>query len=123
MYHSIVKVKKNLGPEFFKIKLQSLICNIANTSYAHAVLLCCLQAITSVYTSKNVAGCKKSARPIRSSIANRHVRPKTLISVEAKKLLIKNLLIVYSIFSQLCLALSLGHLFHTIIINKGGQVT
>ena len=59
MYHSVVKVKKNLGPEFFKIKLQSLICNIANTSYAHAVLLCCLQAITSVYTSKNVAGCKK----------------------------------------------------------------
>ena len=37
-------------------------------------------------------GCKKSARPIRSSIANRYVRPKTLISVEAKKLLIKNLL-------------------------------
>ena len=37
-------------------------------------------------------GCKKSARPIRSSIANRYVRPKPLISVEAKKLLIKNLL-------------------------------
>ena len=36
-------------------------------------------------------GCKKSTRPIRSSIANRYVRPKTLISVEAKKLLIKNL--------------------------------
>ena len=30
-------------------------------------------------------GCKKSARPIRSSIANRYVQPKTLISVEAKK--------------------------------------
>ena len=28
MYHSVVKVKKNLGLEFFKIKLQSLICNI-----------------------------------------------------------------------------------------------
>ena len=37
-------------------------------------------------------GCKKSVRPIISSIANRYVRPKTLISVEAKKLLIKNLL-------------------------------
>ena len=24
----VVKVKKNLGPEFFKVKLQSLICNI-----------------------------------------------------------------------------------------------
>ena len=28
MYHSVVKVLKNLGPEIFKIKLQSLICNI-----------------------------------------------------------------------------------------------
>ena len=37
--------------------------------------------------SKNTPG----ARPIRSNIANRYVRPKTLISVEAKKLLIKNL--------------------------------
>ena len=35
-------------------------------------------------------GCKKSARPIRSSIVNRYVQPKTLISVEAEKLLIKN---------------------------------
>ena len=26
MYHSVVKVKNNLGPEFFKIKFQSLIC-------------------------------------------------------------------------------------------------
>ena len=30
-------------------------------------------------------------KPIRSSIVNRYVRPKTLISAEAKKLLIKNL--------------------------------
>ena len=42
-------------------------------------------------TKQKHPGCKKSARPIRSSIANRYVRPKTLISVEAKKLLIKNL--------------------------------
>ena len=28
MYHSVVKVKKYLRPEFFKIKLQSLIYNI-----------------------------------------------------------------------------------------------
>ena len=40
--------------------------------------------------NKNTLGVK-SVRPIRSSIANRYVRPKTLISVEAKKLLIKNL--------------------------------
>ena len=61
------------------------------------------------YTKQKHPGYKKSARPIRSSIANRYVRPKTLLSVEAKKLLIKNLFnylndihtIVYSIFSQL----------------------
>ena len=41
--------------------------------------------------NKNTLGIKKCARPIRSSIANRYVRSKTLISVEAKKLLIKNL--------------------------------
>ena len=45
-----------------------------------------------LYAKQKHPGCKKSARPIRSSIANRYVRPKTLISVEAKKLLIKNLL-------------------------------
>ena len=39
--------------------------------------------------------CKKSVKPIRSSIANRYVRSKTFISVEAKKLLIKNLLTTY----------------------------
>ena len=57
MYHSVVKVLKNLGLEVFKIKLQSSIYNIAcyaSTSYAHAVLLCCLLEITSVYTSKKV---------------------------------------------------------------------
>ena len=30
-------------------------------------------------------GCKKSARPIRSSIVNSCMRPKSLISVKAKK--------------------------------------
>ena len=44
-----------------------------------------------IYTKQKYLGYKKSARPIRSSIANRYVRPKTLISFEAKKLLIKNL--------------------------------
>ena len=43
------------------------------------------------YAKQKHLGCKKSVRPIRSSIANRYVRPKTLISFEAKKLLIKNL--------------------------------
>ena len=41
--------------------------------------------------NKNTPGVNKGARPIKSSIANRYVRPKTLISVEAKKLLITNL--------------------------------
>ena len=43
------------------------------------------------YAKQKHPGCKKSARLIRSSIVNRYVRPKTLVSVEAKKLLIKNL--------------------------------
>ena len=47
--------------------------------------------INNYMLNKNTLGVKKSARSIRSSIANRYVRPKTLISVEAKKLLIKNL--------------------------------
>ena len=40
--------------------------------------------------NKNTWGVK-NARPIRSNIANRHVRPKTLISAEAKKLLTKTI--------------------------------
>ena len=54
----------------------------------------CMQATRQISQSnakQKHPGCKKSARPIRSSIANRYVRPKTLISFEAKKLLIKNL--------------------------------
>ena len=47
-------------------------------------------------------GCKKCARPIRSSIANRYVRPKILISVEAKKLLIKNLFNYLNDIQQAC---------------------
>ena len=61
------------------------------------------------YAKQKHPGYKKSARPIRSSIVHKYVRSKTLISAEAKKLLIKNLFnclndirtIVYSIFSQL----------------------
>ena len=49
-------------------------------------------ALVKHYAKQKHPGCKKNTRPIRSSIANRYVRPKTLISVEAKKLLIKNLL-------------------------------
>ena len=37
------------------------------------------------YAKQKQPGCKKSARPIRSSIANGHKRPKTLISGKAKK--------------------------------------
>ena len=48
--------------------------------------------VTATYYSRLHAkqkhlGCKKSARPIRSNVANRHVRLKTLISAGAKKLL------------------------------------
>ena len=44
-----------------------------------------LGSLSVIYAKQKHPGCKKSARPIRSSIANRYVRPKTLISVEAKK--------------------------------------
>ena len=37
------------------------------------------------YAKQKHPECKKSARPIGSSIVNRYVRPKTLISAEAKK--------------------------------------
>ena len=50
-----------------------------------------LKYICIIIAKQKHPGCKKSARSIRSSIANRYVRPKTLISVEAKKLLNKNL--------------------------------
>ena len=40
-----------------------------------------------VYAKQKPLGCKKCARLIRSSIANRQVRPKALITAEAKKLL------------------------------------
>ena len=55
--------------------------------------------------NKNTLGVKKVRGQSEAAFQiGTYVRPKTLISVEAKKLLIKNL-------------------FHTIIINKGGQVT
>ena len=76
MYYSVVKVKYNRRLEFFKIKLQSSICIYAS--------------INSDMLNKNTWGVKKSARPIRSNIANRQVRPKGLISAEAKKLLYQN---------------------------------
>ena len=52
----------------------------------------CVKCTGYIYAKQKHPGYKKGARPIRSNIANRYVRPKTLISVEAKKLLIKNLL-------------------------------
>ena len=83
--------------------------------------------------NKSILGVKKVQGQSETALQTGTVCvTKTLISVEAKKLHIKNLFnylndiatIVYSIFSQLQLALSLGHLFQTImIINKGGQVT
>ena len=39
------------------------------------------------YAKQKHLGCKISVRPIRSSITNRQVRSKTVISAEAKKLL------------------------------------
>ena len=54
-------------------------CRLLNTMYQM------LASYVRTYIAKQKhPGCKKSVRPIRSSIANRYVRPKTLISVEAK---------------------------------------
>ena len=56
-----MKVLKNLGPEFFKIKLQSLIYYIMCFIYIYTLkqvhacdahlLLCCLLVITSIYNT------------------------------------------------------------------------
>ena len=50
MYHSVVKVKKNRGLEFFKIKLQSSICLYASTN---------LFTKSSDMLNKNTLGVKK----------------------------------------------------------------
>ena len=75
---------------------------------------CCIPTVHSGYihtckAKQKHPGYKKSARPIRSSIAKQTGATKNFESVEAKKLLIKNLLnylndihtIVYSIFSHM----------------------
>ena len=66
-------------------------CVATNASGSSQSIMLQLLFLVSFNAKQKHPGCKKSARPIRSSIANRYVRPKTLISVEAKKLLIKNL--------------------------------
>ena len=40
MYHSVVKVKKNRGVEFFKIKLQSSICIYTSDICLQKVVIC-----------------------------------------------------------------------------------
>ena len=44
-----------------------------------------LRVPDTIYAKQKHLGCKKSARPIRSSIVNSCMRPKSLISVKAKK--------------------------------------
>ena len=53
VYHSVVKVKKNRGLEFFKIKLQSSICLYASQSSD-----ICLQKGSDML-NKNTLGVKK----------------------------------------------------------------
>ena len=84
MYHFVVKVKKNLGPEFFKIKLQSLIykycvlgkyklcpCSTSLLLASNNICFLYFKKSSDTYAKQKHPGCKKSARPIRSSIANR----------------------------------------------------
>ena len=67
--------------------------------------------------NKNTLGVKKCKTKKKQHCKWVHVRQKALISTEAKKLFTKILLaawmtIVDSVFSQLWLALSLGHLYN-----------
>ena len=85
-----------------------------------------IRNIIVIVTKQKHPGCKKSARPIRSSIANRYVRPKTLIAVEAKKLLINNLfnylndiLAYFHNYDWIC---HLATFFVPSLLYKGGQV-
>ena len=53
--------------------------------------------------NKKHLGCKISVRPIRSNIANRHVRLyKTLISADAKKLLTRTIFNTLNDYDWLC---------------------
>ena len=70
---------------------QSSVLSLLQPNVTSPVLPCYPLYLLLVITKQKHPGCKKSAKPIRSSIVNRYVRPKTLISVEAKKSLIKNL--------------------------------
>ena len=68
MYHSVVKVKKIVVFSFSKLSFK----------VASAYMLPRSSDINFVYKSsdmlnKNTLGVQKSARPIRSNIANRHV--------------------------------------------------
>ena len=56
MYHSVVKVKKNCGLEFFKIKLQSI---ASAYNYAHKVVTLILFTKSSDMLNKNTLGVKK----------------------------------------------------------------
>ena len=113
------KLKKIAGLSFSKLSFK-----VASAYMLPQSSNICLQKVVIYMLNKNTWGVK-SARPIRSNITNRHVRPKILISAEAKKLLYQNYFqliewhtIVYSIFSQVWLALSLGHLFSYLNVIK-----
>ena len=82
MYHSVVKVKKNRGLEFFKIKPQSSICLYSSTKSNDI----CLQKVVIRMLNKNTWGVKK-CEANQKQHASRQVQPKALISTEAKKLL------------------------------------
>ena len=74
MYHSVVKVIKNLGPEFFKIKLQKYcmlskykLCPCSTSLLLASNNICLYFQKSSDMLNKNTLGVKKC----KASIANR----------------------------------------------------
>ena len=80
MYHSVVKVKKITGLSFSKLSFK----------VASVIMLPQSNDTFTKSSKQKHPGCKKGAKPIRSSPI--YVRPKYLISAEAKKSLIKDVL-------------------------------
>ena len=63
MYHSVVKVKKNLGLEFFKIKLFAILCarqvQVMPMQYFASNNMCLYFQKSSDMLNKNTLGVKK----------------------------------------------------------------
>ena len=139
MVHNKGNFEKVIGHNFFKLSLNihTSIWFVYLQFYAnHLFVVYAIRIInqqcriTFVYIHKKQwyakqkhPGCLKMCKAKKQHCKWVHMWQKALISTKAKQLFTKTLLaawmtIVYSVFSQLWLALSLGHLFCIIIIIK-----